>query len=186
MFSAWWWYKSIEIYCKINNIASLIKLHIFQTKKSLTHDLKKHHQLEQNASTITQYCLDNSIIIIFFLTIQPSFTGCFLRIAHKAPVRIQQNSYKILYLNGYDEATYKISFFPDECFVRKRRLKFQVSKYLRGRWQSQLAARASHKYNRNNYYISPYLDARRPFLYGGSSTTTGEVKIIFIYPPFFF
>ena len=48
---------------------------------------------------------------------------------------------------------------------------------------SQLAARASHKFNRNNYYIWPYLDARWFFLYGGSSTTTGEVKIIF-YPRF--
>ena len=85
---------------------------------------------------------------------------------------------------GYDKATYKISFFPDECFVRKWRLKFQVSKY-RLRWnaenitqlpflylyehfttgnrlvcsqeKSQLAARASHKYNRNNYYIDGLL-----------------------------
>ena len=125
------------------------------------------------------------------------------------------------HLNGYDEATYKISFFPDECFVRKWRLKFQVSKYhlrwnaenmtssimspkknytitvftstLRleidwfalGRWQSQLAARAPHNYNRNNYYIRPHLDTRRFFLYGGFSTATGEVKIIFIYPRFF-
>ena len=39
------------------------------------------------------------------------------------------------HLNGYDEATYKVSFFSDECFVRKWRLKFQVSKY-RLRWNA--------------------------------------------------
>ena len=59
----------------------------------------------------------------------------FLRIAHtKHP-----SGFKKIYtqhLNGYDEATYKISFFPDECFVRKRRLKFQVSKY-RLRWNAE-------------------------------------------------
>ena len=46
------------------------------------------------------------------------------------------------------------------------------------------AAHASHNYNRNNYYLRPHLDARWFFLYRGSSTTTVEVKIIFIYPRF--
>ena len=52
---------------------------------------------------------------------------------------------------------------------------------------SQLAARASHKYDINNYYIRPYLDARWFFLYGGSSTNTGEKKLkLFFLPPFFY
>ena len=87
--------------------------------------------------------------------------------------------------------------FPDGCFLRKWRLKFQVPKYrlrwnsenmtssiisppkknytitvftstlrleidyfVLERWQSQLAARASHNFNRNNYYVRPHLDAR--------------------------
>ena len=47
------------------------------------------------------------------------------------------------------------------------------------------SANASHSYNRNNYYIWPHLDAGWFFLYRGSSTSTGEVKMIFIHPPFF-
>ena len=39
-------------------------------------------------------------------------------------------------MNRYKKETYKISFFPDECFVRKLRLKFQVSKY-RLRWNAE-------------------------------------------------
>ena len=48
--------------------------------------------------------------------------SCFLRIASKAPVRIQQNLYT--------------AFFPDKCFVRKGRLKFQVSIH-RLRWNAE-------------------------------------------------
>ena len=46
------------------------------------------------------------------------------------------NKLYIQHLNGYDKATYKISFFPDECFARKWRLKFQVSKYRLG-WNAE-------------------------------------------------
>ena len=51
--------------------------------------------------------------------------------------------------------------------------------------KSQLAARASHNYNRINYYIRPHQDANWFFLYRGSSTTTGEVKLNYIYRRFF-
>ena len=72
----------------------------------------------------------------------------------------------------------------DECFVRKLILKFRVSKYhLRYIYINQL--HVYHKYDRNNYYIRPYLDARWFFSNGGSSTTTGEVKIIFYLFPFY-
>ena len=53
--------------------------------------------------------------------------SCFLRIATKAPSGFNK-IYK-QYLNGYDESIYRISYFPNKCFVRKWRLKFQVPKY---------------------------------------------------------
>ena len=83
------------------------------------------------ASTITQYWLDNTIITIFFsdnstiIYWMKETNSCFLRIASKAPMRIQLNLY-----TAFEWITYKISFFPNECFVRKWRLKFLVSKYL--------------------------------------------------------
>ena len=141
---------------------------------------------------------------------------CFLRIASKIPVRIQKNLYTAFEWIWQSNLQ---NFFPDKCFVKKWKLKFQVSKY-RLRWnpenmtssimspqkkitplpflralynwkltsllsgdKSQLAAPASHNYNRNNHYKRPHLD--QIFLYKGSSTTTDEVKIIFIYPLFF-
>ena len=108
------------------------------------------------ALTITQYWLDNTIIInFFFLTMQPLFTGwkrqmvVFLRIANKAPVRIQQNLYTAF--DRYDKAIYKISFFSDKCFVRKWRIKFQVSKYCL-RW------------NIENWQVQLCLPKKLPFL----------------------
>ena len=92
------------------------------------------------ASTITLYCLDNTIIIIFFSD-NATFiywikvtNSCFLRIASKAPFRIQQNLYTAF--EWIWQGIYKISFFPDKCFVRKWRLKFQVSKY-HLRWDTE-------------------------------------------------
>ena len=63
----------------------------------------------------------------------------------------------------YGRATYKISFFPDECFVRKWKLKFQISKYLlrwtlwlQIEWWRQILVFFNFKSllaNTNRYYI---------------------------------
>ena len=56
------------------------------------------------------------------------------------------------HFNGYAEATYKISFFPDDCFARKWRLKFQVSKYhLRWNAESMTSSIMSPKKKLHNY-----------------------------------
>ena len=92
------------------------------------------------ASTITQYWLDNTIIIIFFsdkaiiIYWMKETNSCFLKIASKAPVRILQNLYTAF--EWIWRSNLQISFFPDECFVTKWRLKFQVSKY-RLRWNAE-------------------------------------------------
>ena len=69
---------------------------------------------------------------------QPFFkNSCFLRIASKTPIRIQQYLHTA-FLSGYDEGNLQNFFFSwrMECFVRKWRLKFQVSKY-RLRWNAE-------------------------------------------------
>ena len=63
---------------------------------------------------------------------QPLFTGWKRQIVVFQELQAKHlsgfNKIYTQHLNGYDEATYKISFFPDKHFVRKWRLKFQVSK----------------------------------------------------------
>ena len=58
------------------------------------------------------------------------------------------------YLNGYDKAIYRIPFFPDECFVRKWILKFQVSKY-RLRWNAENTT-SSIMFPQKNYTITVF------------------------------
>ena len=108
------------------------------------------------ASTITQYWLDNTIIIIFLLTMQPLFTGwkrqivVFQKLQAKHPSGF--NQIYTQHLNGYDKATYKISFFPDVCFTRKWRLKFRVSKYyLRWNAENMTSSIMSPKKKLHNY-----------------------------------
>ena len=146
------------------------------------------------ALIITQCWLDNAIIIISFsdnATIMKEINSCFLRIASKAPIRIQK-----IYtqdFNGYGKQPTTF-FFPNKCFMKKWRLKFQVSKYhlkwntqnydkfnvpkiktqlytvftsTTGNWLKHALGRWQSqpaRYIRSNYYIRPHLDARRFFL----------------------
>ena len=126
--------------------------------------------------------------------------NCFLRIASKASSGF--NKIYTQHLNGYDKATCKISFFPDECFVRKW-LKFQVSKY-RLRWNAENRTssfmshpkkitqlpflRALYDWKStsllNYYYIRPHLDARCFFLYGVLPPPQIRLKL-FLFTPVF-
>ena len=88
--------------------------------------------------------------------------------------------------NNYDELNYvtpkKITQLPFfyEHFTTGNRL--VCSREM----TSQLAACASHKYNRNNYYIRPYLDARWFFFHTGAIPPPREkLKLVFL-PPFFY
>ena len=103
------------------------------------------------ASTITQYWLDNTIIIIFFLTMEPLFT---VFKNWKQSTRLISTKF----IHSIWMAAYKISFFPDKCFVRKWRLKFQVSKYCL-RWNAENMA-SSIMSSKKNYTTQSGIFAR--------------------------
>ena len=122
------------------------------------------------ASTITQHWLDNTIIMIYFsinATIiywMKETNSCFLGIATKAPVRIHQNLYT--------------------AFEWIWQSNLQIEWFAFRRWQTQLAARASHNDSKNNYYIRPHLDARRFFYTGGFPPPWAGFKL-FLFTPVF-
>ena len=86
-----------------NHIPKWLRSNVAWSRTRYSGDALNECQFEQNAYfnslTITQYWLDNTIIIISFsdnATIiywMKETNSCFLRIASKAPVRIQQNLY---------------------------------------------------------------------------------------------
>ena len=92
---------------------------------------------------------------------QPLFTGwkrqivVFQELQAKHPSGF--NKIYTQHLEGYDKATYKVSFFPDECFVRKWRLKFQVSKYCL-RWDAENMM-SSIMFPKKNITQLPFLQA---------------------------
>ena len=63
----------------------------------------------------------------------------FLRIASKTLVRNQQNLYTVF--EWIWRSNLQNFIFPDKCFVRKWRLKFQMSKY-RLRWNTENMTRS--------------------------------------------
>ena len=94
-------------------------------------------QLLHNIGSIIQYYYyffpKNSTIIYWM---KEKTKSCFLRVASRAPVRIQQNLYIYSIWMDMTKKPTEFHFCPDECFVRKWRLKFQVSK-CRLRWNTE-------------------------------------------------
>ena len=127
--------------------------------------------------------------------------SCFLRVACKAP-RIQQNVYTVF--EWIWQSNLQNFIFSDECFMRRWRLKYQVSKY-RLRWNAEnrtssfmshpkkithqlLFLRALYDWKStsllNYYYIWPHLDARWFFLYGVLPPPQTRLKL-FLFTPVF-
>ena len=147
-------------------------------------------QLEQNAylhsinyyAILTQYIkllyfLSDNTTIVYWMKETNScfFKNCKRRMENHSS---GLNKFYTQHLNGYDNANYIISFFPEflrELYDWKSTSCFQM--------KSQLAACASHDYNRNNYYIRSHLDAKQSFLYRVFSTTMNEFKL---FTPIFF
>ena len=122
----------------------------------------KQIQLEQNAYlfslTITQYWLDNTIII--FLTIQPLFTERDKYLFYKnCKQSTRQDSTKLIHSIWMDMTKQPTKFFPDECFMRKWRLKFRVAKY-RLRWNAGNMA-SSIMSPQRNYSITVFTSTSR-------------------------
>ena len=97
------------------------------------------------AITITQYWLNDTIVIIFFSD-NPTIiywikekNSCFLRITSKAPVRIQQHLYTVfewIWLSNLQNFIFSCHVLCEKIKVLIFWLKFQVSKY-RLRWNAE-------------------------------------------------
>ena len=120
------------------------------------------HNIDLIMQLLYSFFSDNATIIYWM----KETNGCFLRIASKAPVR-----------NGYNKATFKISFFPVECFVRKWRLKFQVSKYcLRWNAENMFPKKKLHSYRFYEHFTTGNrLVCSREMTVSTSSTCTTQL-----------
>ena len=87
------------------------------------------HNIDSIIQIIIYFFSDNANIIYWM----KETNSCFFENCKQST---HQDSTKFIYSIWMDMTKQPTNFFPDECFVRKWRLKFQVSKY-RLRWSTE-------------------------------------------------